>query len=115
MAQEPEPRPHPVAPAVPRWVLGGVLSLYLVGAVAFFVLPSAAARSVVLCLLALLKLGVVTVSGGLAQCVDGAAGSGKRLLDSADRALFLAKARGRDCVVASAGIPRQGQQPALPA
>ena len=57
------------------------------------------------------ELGVVTVSGGLAQCVDGTAGSGKRLLDAADQALFLAKAQGRDCVVASASVPRQGQQP----
>ena len=52
--------------------------------------------------------GVVTVSAGLAQSVDGAAGSGKRLLDAADQALFVAKARGRDRVVASPGLfPRQ--------
>jgi two-component system chemotaxis response regulator CheY len=51
--------------------------------------------------------GVVTVSGGLAQCLDGTAGSGTALLEAADQALFLAKAQGRDSVVAAPGVPER--------
>jgi diguanylate cyclase (GGDEF)-like protein len=45
--------------------------------------------------------GVVTISAGISECAGGTADSSKRLLDTADQALYLAKAQGRDRVVAS--------------
>jgi diguanylate cyclase (GGDEF)-like protein len=49
--------------------------------------------------------GVVTISAGIAECTGAPTGSSKQLLDTADQALYLAKAGGRDRVVASAGRP----------
>ena len=49
--------------------------------------------------------GIVTVSAGIAECTGAAADSSKRLLDTADQALYLAKAHGRDRVVASSCGP----------
>jgi diguanylate cyclase (GGDEF)-like protein len=49
--------------------------------------------------------GVVTVSAGLAECTGSPADSSKRLLDTADQALYSAKAQGRDRVVASCDRP----------
>jgi diguanylate cyclase (GGDEF)-like protein len=49
--------------------------------------------------------GVVTISAGIAECNGAPTGSSKQLLDTADQALYLAKAGGRDQVVASAGRP----------
>ena len=47
--------------------------------------------------------GVVTVSAGVSECTGGPAESSERLLDSADQALYRAKACGRDRVVVSGG------------
>jgi diguanylate cyclase (GGDEF)-like protein len=49
--------------------------------------------------------GVVTISAGISECSGGTVDSSKRLLDTADQALYLAKAHGRDRVVASSDRP----------
>jgi diguanylate cyclase (GGDEF)-like protein len=51
--------------------------------------------------------GVVTVSAGISACTGSPADSSKRLLDTADQALYSAKAHGRDRVVASCGQPAE--------
>jgi len=45
--------------------------------------------------------GVVTVSAGIAECTGAPTDSSRRLLETADSALYQAKASGRDRVVAS--------------
>ena len=49
--------------------------------------------------------GVVTISAGISECTGAPGDSSKRLLDTADQALYRAKAAGRDRVVACAGRP----------
>jgi diguanylate cyclase (GGDEF)-like protein len=49
--------------------------------------------------------GVVTISAGIAECTGAPTDSSRRLVETADAALYLAKAHGRDRVVASSAGP----------